>query len=255
MPRDRLELNSDHDSLVQELLATPGSNSPSRPATFQFVVGHLGMPGGASMVSNLTLVANGAHLPLLAHTAASRATLKAQGGVWSLTGAAAPGIHGPGLGSTIQGDDWRQYFPSDAYPGLIAPKDEVLIAALVTGIVTIGLTVFTLAADIADGSIVSIGGTAGTSSLLSVAGDSTGHVYAASSGPDYIIHVDAGSRHVARAARNWQRRLQRHRRREWPAASRRGPDRAREWSMARRRAASTAKGTGRTRPSSTSHAE
>jgi hypothetical protein len=53
-----------------------------------------------------------------------------------------------GLGSDIN-SDWRQYFPSDAYPGLIAPQSEVLVPALITGLVTIGLNVFALAADIA----------------------------------------------------------------------------------------------------------
>jgi len=53
-----------------------------------------------------------------------------------------------GLGSTIKGDDWRQYFPSGAYPDKIAPTDEVLYPALTTGIVTIGLNVFALATDL-----------------------------------------------------------------------------------------------------------
>jgi hypothetical protein len=54
-----------------------------------------------------------------------------------------------GLGSNINGGDWRQYFPPDAYADRVAPTDEVLVAALLTGIMTIGLTVFTLAADVA----------------------------------------------------------------------------------------------------------
>ncbi|MBV9582890.1 MAG: hypothetical protein JO057_30260 [Chloroflexi bacterium] len=56
-----------------------------------------------------------------------------------------------GLGSNLNDGNWRQYFPSDAYtnPEVIAPTGEVLAPALVTGIVTIGLTVFTLAIDIA----------------------------------------------------------------------------------------------------------
>ena len=51
-----------------------------------------------------------------------------------------------GLGSDINGG-WRQYFPADAYPDRIAPTDEVLFAAVITGILTIGLTVFALVAD------------------------------------------------------------------------------------------------------------
>jgi hypothetical protein len=51
-----------------------------------------------------------------------------------------------GLGSDINGG-WRQYFPADAYPDKIAPTDEVLFAAVITGILTIGLTVFALVAD------------------------------------------------------------------------------------------------------------
>ena len=38
----------------------------------------------AGPVSNLTLIANGSRLPLVAHTAASRAALKAQGGLWGV---------------------------------------------------------------------------------------------------------------------------------------------------------------------------
>ncbi len=52
-----------------------------------------------------------------------------------------------GLGSDINGGGWRQYFPADAYPGLIAPQDEVLFPALITGILTIGLTAFAIATD------------------------------------------------------------------------------------------------------------
>ena len=54
-----------------------------------------------------------------------------------------------GLGNDAYGGGWRQYFPADAYPDRIAPTDEVLFPALVTGIVTIGLNVFALATDIA----------------------------------------------------------------------------------------------------------
>ena len=44
---------------------------------------------------------------------------------------------------------WRQYFPTDAYqPDQIAPQKEVLFPALVTGILTIGLTSFALLTDI-----------------------------------------------------------------------------------------------------------
>jgi hypothetical protein len=52
-----------------------------------------------------------------------------------------------GLGSDINGGGWRQYFPADAYPDRIAPTDEVLFPSLTTGILTIGLTAFALAAD------------------------------------------------------------------------------------------------------------
>jgi hypothetical protein len=52
-----------------------------------------------------------------------------------------------GLGSDINGG-WRDYFPKDAYPNRIAPTDEVLAPALVTGILTIGLTAFALGVDI-----------------------------------------------------------------------------------------------------------
>ena len=53
-----------------------------------------------------------------------------------------------GLGSDLSGGGWRQYFPADAYPGKIAPQDEVLVPALLTGILTIGLTVFSLVTDL-----------------------------------------------------------------------------------------------------------
>lgn len=52
-----------------------------------------------------------------------------------------------GLGSDISGGGWRQYFPDDAYPGRIAPTNEVLVPSLLTGVLTIGLTAFALATD------------------------------------------------------------------------------------------------------------
>jgi hypothetical protein len=52
------------------------------------------------------------------------------------------------LGNDAYGESWRQYFPTDAYPNLIAPQGEVLLPALVTGIVTIGLNIFSLATDL-----------------------------------------------------------------------------------------------------------
>ena len=53
-----------------------------------------------------------------------------------------------GLGSKIVGGGWRQYFPDDAYAHRIAPTDEVLTPALVTGILTLGLNVFCLLSDV-----------------------------------------------------------------------------------------------------------
>ena len=53
-----------------------------------------------------------------------------------------------GLGADIVDGGWRQYFPVDAYPDRIAPTDEVLVPALITGILTIGLNVFALATDL-----------------------------------------------------------------------------------------------------------
>ncbi len=58
-----------------------------------------------------------------------------------------------GLGSNLLDGGWRQYFPADAYLDasgnpLIAPTDEVLVASLITGILTIGLTAFALATDL-----------------------------------------------------------------------------------------------------------
>ena len=52
-----------------------------------------------------------------------------------------------GLGSNNEDGGWRQYFPEDAYSGVIAPTGEVLVPSLLTGILTIGLTVFALATD------------------------------------------------------------------------------------------------------------
>src|SRR5262249_21961653 len=54
-----------------------------------------------------------------------------------------------GLGADIHGLGWSQYFPAGAYDGAIAPSDEVRVPALLTGILTIGLTVFALATDFA----------------------------------------------------------------------------------------------------------
>ena len=54
-----------------------------------------------------------------------------------------------GLGSDVLSGSWRKYFPADAYHDGIAPKDEVLGAALITGFLTIGVNVFALATDIA----------------------------------------------------------------------------------------------------------
>ncbi len=53
-----------------------------------------------------------------------------------------------GLGSDLLDGGWRQYFPADAYPGGIAPTDEVVVSALLTAILTIGLNVFALATDL-----------------------------------------------------------------------------------------------------------
>jgi hypothetical protein len=58
-----------------------------------------------------------------------------------------------GLGSNLLDGGWRQYFPADAYLDasgnpLIAPTGEVLVASLITGILTIGLTAFALATDL-----------------------------------------------------------------------------------------------------------
>ena len=61
------------------------------------------------------------------------------------------GHDGPRVGDALRGG--RAVAVGAAYPDGIAPKDEVLFAALLTGIVTIGLTVFTMAADIAVGSV------------------------------------------------------------------------------------------------------
>ncbi len=52
-----------------------------------------------------------------------------------------------GLGNDLVDGGWRQYFPADAYPDGIAPQDEVLFAAITTGIVTIGVTTLALIAD------------------------------------------------------------------------------------------------------------
>ena len=55
-----------------------------------------------------------------------------------------------GLGSSINQGDWTQYFQPGTYQtDAIAPTEEVLFPSLVTGIFTIGLTAFALAADYA----------------------------------------------------------------------------------------------------------
>jgi hypothetical protein len=53
-----------------------------------------------------------------------------------------------GLGNDAVGGGWRQYFPADAYPDHIAPQGEVLFPALMTGILSIGLTSFALLTDL-----------------------------------------------------------------------------------------------------------
>ena len=50
-----------------------------------------------------------------------------------------------GLGSDILGGGWRQYFPDAAYRDRIAPTDLVTVPALLTGILSIGVTAFALA--------------------------------------------------------------------------------------------------------------
>ncbi len=52
-----------------------------------------------------------------------------------------------GLGSDLLSGGWRQYFPADAYPGGIAPSNEVMVPSIITGLLTIGLTAFALATD------------------------------------------------------------------------------------------------------------
>ena len=54
-----------------------------------------------------------------------------------------------GLGNSAVDGGWRQYFPADAYPNLIAPQNEVVLGACITGIFTIGLTAFALITDFA----------------------------------------------------------------------------------------------------------
>jgi hypothetical protein len=53
-----------------------------------------------------------------------------------------------GLGNDAVAGGWRQYFPANAYPDHIAPQDEVLFPALMTGIICIGLTSFALLTDL-----------------------------------------------------------------------------------------------------------
>ena len=55
-----------------------------------------------------------------------------------------------GLGDNAIDGGWRQYFPADAYPsGAIAPTDEVSVASVTTGMLTIGITAFALLTDVA----------------------------------------------------------------------------------------------------------
>jgi hypothetical protein len=54
-----------------------------------------------------------------------------------------------GLGHDVQSGAWRQYFPSNAYPNMVAPTVEVVLPATLTGIFTIGLNAFALASDTA----------------------------------------------------------------------------------------------------------
>jgi len=51
------------------------------------------------------------------------------------------------LGADIWGGGWKQYFPG-AYADNVAPTDEVLYPALLTGILSVGLNAMALAADI-----------------------------------------------------------------------------------------------------------
>lgn len=53
-----------------------------------------------------------------------------------------------GLGSELTGSGWHQYFPAGAYKDRIAPTDEVLLAGLMTGVISMGLTAFALVSDI-----------------------------------------------------------------------------------------------------------
>jgi hypothetical protein len=54
-----------------------------------------------------------------------------------------------GLGNNGVDGGWRQYFPADAYSAdHIGPTDEVLFPALMTGIITFGLTGFMLVMDV-----------------------------------------------------------------------------------------------------------
>jgi hypothetical protein len=53
-----------------------------------------------------------------------------------------------GLGCDLNDGGWRQYFPTDAYPGAVAPTDEVKIAAIITGVLTIAMNVFALVTDV-----------------------------------------------------------------------------------------------------------
>jgi len=69
--------------------AAPGTGtgtgpSPSRGVSLQFALGTPTSSASGGGLSDLTLIANGARLPLVAHTTDSRAALKAQGGLWNV---------------------------------------------------------------------------------------------------------------------------------------------------------------------------
>ena len=53
-----------------------------------------------------------------------------------------------GLGSSLVGGEWEQYFPAKAYAKIIGPTDEVWLASAMTGILCIGLNLFALVTDL-----------------------------------------------------------------------------------------------------------